>query len=72
MTASKLTRLNVNLNAETAQALRSLCESRGITATEAIRQAVSVYSYIEGETTQGRKVQVVDESRKTIHELIFM
>jgi hypothetical protein len=54
------TRLSVNINDETADALRTLAERRGVTVTETIRRAVSVYKYLADEMAEGRVLQVTD------------
>jgi hypothetical protein len=50
------TRLNVNINDETAAALRELAERRQTTVTEIVRRAVSVYKFVEDEVVDGNKV----------------
>lgn len=52
-------RLGVNINDETAGALRAISERRGITVTEAVRRAVSVYRFVNDETTAGKTFHVV-------------
>lgn len=69
---SKLIRLNVNLNSETAEALKEIAEERGISFTEAVRRAISVYKYIDDEVQEGRKIQIADKSNKNVRELILM
>lgn len=49
------TRLNVNINDETAVALKQLAERRQTTVTEIVRRAVSVYKFIEDEVVDGDK-----------------
>lgn len=49
------TRLNVNINDETAAALRDLAERRQTTVTEIVRRAVSVYKFVEDEVVNGGK-----------------
>ena len=65
-------RLNVNLNAETAAVLKQLTEERGISFTEAVRRAISVYNYIDGEVRSGRRVQTTDSNRTDVREFILM
>ena len=47
------TKLNVNINDETAAALKELADRRQITVTEVVRRAVSVYKFIEDEVVDG-------------------
>ena len=49
------TRLNVNINDETAAALRELAARRETTVTEIVRRAVSVYKFVEDEVVDGKK-----------------
>ena len=54
-------KLNININDETKAALEELASRRGITVTETVRRAVSVYKYIEDEMDAGGKLQVIHE-----------
>jgi predicted transcriptional regulator len=49
------TRLSVNINDETAEALKSLAARRQTTVTEIVRRAVSVYKFVEDEVVDGDK-----------------
>jgi hypothetical protein len=60
---SDLVRLSVNLNQETAAALRELAQTKGITYGEAIRRAISIYSFIDKEKQQGRKILLSDDKQ---------
>jgi len=70
--AEPITRLNVNLNAETAEALKEIAEHRGISFTEAVRRAISVYKFIDDETQEGHRIQTVDPERNQVRELVLM
>lgn len=48
-----VTKLNVNINDETAAALKDLADRRQITVTEVVRRAVSVYKFVEDEVVDG-------------------
>ena len=67
-----IVRLNVNLNAETAAALRKIADDRDISFTEAVRRAISVYDYIDNETKAGRRVQTTDQDRTNVRELVWL
>jgi predicted DNA-binding helix-hairpin-helix protein len=57
------TRLSVNINDETAEALKELAARRGTTVTEVVRRAVSVYKFVEDEVgDKGKTMQLVDEN----------
>lgn len=62
------TRLSVNINDETAAALKAMAANRQTTVTEIIRRAVSVYKFIEDEVVDGNKTLklVESEGRETI------
>lgn len=68
----QIVRLNVNLNAETADALKEIAEQRGISFTEAVRRAISVYKFIDEETQEGHRIQTVDPERNQVRELVLM
>lgn len=71
-TETGIVRLNVNLNAETAAALRAIAKERDISFTEAVRRAIAVYSFIDSETRHGRKVQTTDNERTSVRELVLV
>ena len=58
------TRLNVNINDETAAALRQLAEDEGTTVTEIVRRAVSVYKFFEDARDEGQSIQLVTKDEK--------
>lgn len=61
-------RLNVNINDETANALKQLSEAEGLTVTELIRRSVSVYKFLHDNVLDDRSkaLQIVDgEGQKT-------
>jgi predicted transcriptional regulator len=66
------TRLNVNINDETAQALKELAERRQTTVTEIVRRAVSVYKFVEDEVVDGNKTLklVAPEGQETILTMV--
>lgn len=65
-------RLSVNINDETAAALRTLADRDGVTITELIRRAVSVLAFVEGEIDKGNEIRVVDKRRGTVSELVLL
>lgn len=67
-----IVRLNVNLNGATADALKKLSEERGLSLTEVVRRAISVYNFIEDERQRGHRVQTVDPEGGGIRELVLM
>jgi hypothetical protein len=70
---SDLVRLNVNLNQETAKALRKIKDDNGIdTITETVRRVISVAHYIYSELAAGRKIQTMDQDGKNVREMVLM
>src|SRR3954452_1193318 len=57
---TKVTRLSININEETAAALRDMAARRGVSVTEAVRRAVAIAKFVEDETMNGSTVQVDD------------
>ena len=59
-------KLNININDETAAALKDLADRRQITVTEVVRRAVSVYKFIEDEVVDGQaKLKLVKPDGET-------
>ncbi|KPM51921.1 hypothetical protein ACG83_30480 [Frankia sp. R43] len=57
------TRLTVNINSETAAALKEIAERRGISYTEAVRRAVAILKLVEDETQKGHTIQINEGKR---------
>lgn len=66
-----LVRLNVNLNRETADALKSLADLRGTTVTEVVRRAVTVMRFLEDEKEAGRVILTSNRNGKKVRELVI-
>jgi len=69
----RLTRLSVNLSAETADSFRSLIKRKGLSITEGIRRAIAVWKFVEDETSRGNQLAVIEQDgsvRKVILLLI--
>jgi hypothetical protein len=67
-----LVRLNVNLNKETAAALKEIAAKENISLTEAVRRAIAILKFVEEEQDRGRKIQTMDRDGKDKRELILM
>lgn len=68
----KSVRLSVNMNPETAEALRDLASrSGGISVTEAVRRAVALAHYFAETTDEGNKIQIEDSAGR-VKELVLM
>lgn len=61
---SDVVRLSVNLNEETADALKKLAADKGITITEVMRRAVAVTKFLYDEQDKGKTIQVVSRKGK--------
>lgn len=68
----QLVRLSVNMNPETAAALKEFAASKHLSYTEAVRRAIAIAKYIEDEVQEGRRVQTVDADRNEVRELILV
>ena len=66
-----LVRLSVNLNQETAAALKELSKRRGLTATEVVRRSISLQKFLQGERRRGRKVHTLNADGTNGRELVF-
>lgn len=67
-----LVRLNVNLNQETADALKAVAAKENISLTEAVRRAIALLKFIEEEQDRGRKIQTMDREGRDKRELVLM
>ena len=61
---SDVVRLSVNLNEETAEALKKLAADKDITITEVMRRAVAVTKFLYDEQDKGKTIQVVSRKGK--------
>jgi hypothetical protein len=48
-----IVRLHVNLNQETATALTRIADDHGLSLTEVVRRAISVYAFVHDERAAG-------------------
>jgi len=65
------TKVTVNLPDATVKAIREMAERRGITQTEAIRQAIDTQHYMDLEVEKGREILLQNPANKTIQRLVF-
>lgn len=65
-------RLNINMNEETAAALRELAQEKQISITEAVRRAISVYKFVEDEIAEGRKIQTMRPDGSEKRDVVLM
>lgn len=69
---SDLVRLNVNLNKETAAALKELAERQDVSLTETIRRAIAVLKFVSDQQISGRKIQAMNQDGSDKQELVLM
>lgn len=62
--APSVKRLNVNINDETAAALKDLAQRQGMSVTEVVRRAAGVYKFLNDELGDGHTLQLVDNKTK--------
>jgi hypothetical protein len=67
--SSEVRRLSVNVAPDVGDAIDQLAKRHGTTITDVIRRAVSIYKYIDDETTVGARILVEDKG--TIREVKF-
>jgi hypothetical protein len=70
--AQQLVRLNVNMNEETATALKDLSDKQGLSLTETIRRAIAIYKFVYDEFKSGRVVQTMDKDGNNKREIVLM
>jgi len=66
-----MTRLNVNINDETAAAIREAMEQGDITATEGVRRALSSYARRHRGQKRGR-IELVEEDGGTVTRVVIL
>lgn len=54
-----MTRLEINVNDETASALREIADTNDISITEAVRRCVSVYAFFDKAVRDGTKIHLI-------------
>lgn len=64
------TRLSVNVNDETARAVKELAAQQETSATDIVRKAIAVYRFIEDETAAGKELRMVGEHETTTVRLV--
>lgn len=66
-----VTRLNVNLNMATADALKGLSADLGVPMTEVVRRAISIYAFVDDERARGNQI-LIAEPDGTCRELVML
>jgi len=58
-----MTRINVNLPAETYDGLNDLARTAGITMSEFVRNALRVYTTLQREKLSGKRIYIGDTNK---------
>ncbi|MEA5453283.1 hypothetical protein SPF06_00975 [Sinomonas sp. JGH33] len=73
MNDQELSRLSVNINAQTLAELNyHLAAIRGTTRTEVIRHAVALAKFLEDERVKGRKIMTMNRREGDWRELVIV
>ncbi|SIN72626.1 ribbon-helix-helix protein, CopG family [Agromyces cerinus] len=67
---TEIVRLHINLNRETAAELDRLSKAHGLSLTEVVRRAISLYGFINDEVAAGRTVTT--GTRRKRRELVLL
>ncbi|MEU1518004.1 hypothetical protein ABZ490_38665 [Streptomyces sp. NPDC005811] len=65
-----VTRLSVNINKETKEALERL-KAKNLSITEVVRRAITLYDLVDRETADGGRLQIVDNTGR-VRELMLL
>lgn len=68
-TDEKFVKLSVNLNMETAEALKNVSASMGVNFTDTIHRAIAVLQFFHNEKSQGRVIQTMERDGKNKREI---
>jgi hypothetical protein len=69
----QLVRLSVNMNEDTAEALKELAKKQGLSFTETIRRALAVYKFIYGEVKDRKRIiQTMNPDGTDKREVVLM
>jgi predicted transcriptional regulator len=63
-------KVTVNLGDEVVQALNEIATTRGVTMTEALRQAIANEKFLQDEINQGSRILIEDKERN-VQRVVF-
>ena len=66
----KMYKVTVNLTEDVYNALSELSEARGVTKTQALREAIKTEEFFRNEIRSGHKILIEDEDKKYRQVLI--
>lgn len=68
---SEQPRLSVNMNAETAEALREYARENNVSYTEAVRRAVGVLKFFADETKADRRILTAKHDGTDLRDVVM-
>lgn len=72
MSRDDLTRLSVNMNPETTEALRKYAAAHDVNITEAVRRAISLLAFMDEAKRNGEHVMTLSADRRTQREVVWL
>lgn len=67
-----MARMTVQFSEPTSEILAELSAKDRVSKTEVLRRAISLYKYLENETSDGkRKIMIADENDKLLKEIVI-
>lgn len=69
---SDLVRLSVNMNLETAAALKNIMNAKEVSATEAVRRCIALATFVYGEQAENRRIITDDGFGGNVKELLAL
>lgn len=64
------TRLNININSQTADDIKGICGRENLSVTEAVRRLIPMGAYIYRALLDGFNIQLVDKNGK-VSKVVF-
>ncbi len=68
---AKPVKITANLPPDAVQALRDIAARNDESMTQALKDAISVFSYLDREVTDGSKILIQRTDSRTSRELVF-
>jgi predicted transcriptional regulator len=66
-----MSKITVNLPDEVIAAIAQIAKSRGISKTEALRQAVSLNAFVQNEREKGARLLIERPDKNEVRELVL-
>ncbi|GAA1516636.1 hypothetical protein GCM10009677_57410 [Sphaerisporangium rubeum] len=68
---SRFVRLSVNLSPDIARTFKGLIDRKGLSITEGIRRAITIWGFVEEQIAQGNDLAVIESDGKPRKILIL-